>query len=88
MNTARQMIWLPTTREQSIKRSRQQIPSLLDSDILSAALVVGTTLLPGPHQLLFKCDSLLVVAGVGILLIRRYRALTKNPDQIQVAAKA
>jgi AAA family ATP:ADP antiporter len=92
MNTARQMIWLPTTREQKYKAKQAADTFIVRfGDMLSGALVyVGTTLFHfGPHQFAFANVILcLLWLGVGILLIRQYRALTKNPDQTLIAAKA
>ena len=92
MNTARQMIWLPTTREQKYKAKQAADTFIVRfGDMLSGALVyVGTTFFHfGPQRFAFANVILcLLWLGVGILLVRQYRALTKKPDQIQVAAKA
>ena len=80
MNTARQMIWLPTSREEKYKAKQAADTFIVRvGDLLSAGLVyVGTTLLGfGPARFAFTNVWLcLLWLGVGVLLVRQYRALT------------
>jgi len=92
MNTARQMIWLPTSREQKYKAKQAADTFIVRvGDMLSACLVyVGTTLLHfGPQRFAFANILLcLLWLGVGILLLRQYRALTRKPNQATVVANS
>jgi ATP:ADP antiporter, AAA family len=80
MNTARQLIWLPTTREEKYK-AKQAVDTFFvrAGDVLSAAFVfVGTTLL-GLSASGFAAGNILAVVawiGVGLLILREYRRLT------------
>jgi AAA family ATP:ADP antiporter len=80
MNTARQMLWLPTSRDEKYKAKQAADTFIVRTgDLLSAGLVfVGTHLL---HFGLFRFASANVLLcalwlGVGVLLIREYRART------------
>jgi AAA family ATP:ADP antiporter len=85
MNTARQMIWLPTSREQKYKAKQAADTFIVRvGDMLSACLVyVGTVVLQfGPQRFAIANIVLcLLWLGVGILLLRQYKALTQKPDQ-------
>jgi AAA family ATP:ADP antiporter len=83
MNTAKQMLWLPTTREQKYK-GKQAIDTFFVrfGDLLAAGVVlVGTrfmSLRPGGFataNLLF----LVVAFAVGVLLLRENRRLSASP---------
>jgi AAA family ATP:ADP antiporter len=85
MNTARQLLWLPTSREEKYK-AKQAIDTFFvrGGDVLSAAVVfVGTTVL----QLSiagFAAGNValtLIWLGVAWLIIRRHRALAQRPAQ-------
>jgi ATP:ADP antiporter, AAA family len=80
MNTARQMLWLPTSREEKYKAKQAADTFIVRvGDLLSAGLVyVGTTLLGfGTSQFAFTNLGLcLLWLGVGVLLVRQYQALT------------
>jgi ATP:ADP antiporter, AAA family len=91
MNTARQMIWLPTSREEKYKGKQAADTFVVRlGDMLSGALVyVGTTILHfGPQRFaaanIFLC---LLWLAVGVLLLRQYRALAKQPDQSAMTAR-
>ena len=80
MNTARQILWLPTRREEKYK-GKQAVDTFVvrTGDVLSAVLVyLGTTLfafgLPG----FARANLVLVILwiAVAVLLIREYRALS------------
>ncbi len=80
MNTARHMLWLPTSRDEKYK-AKQAVDTFVvrTGDVLSAVLVYfGTTLfafgLPG----FARVNLVLVILwiAVAVLLIREYRALS------------
>jgi AAA family ATP:ADP antiporter len=79
MNTARQMIWLPTNREEKYKAKQATDTFIVRTgDLASAGLVfVGTAVLQfGPQQ--FAATNVvlcLVWLGVAILLLKEYRRL-------------
>jgi len=79
MNTARQMIWLPTRREEKYKAKQATDTFIVRTgDLASAGLVfVGTAFLQfGPQQ--FAATNVvlcLVWFGVAILLLKEYRRL-------------
>ena len=82
MNTARQMIWLPTSREQKYKAKQAADTFIVRvGDMLSAALVyVGTTLFHfGPQRFALANVILCVLwISVAVLLLREYKSLTSN----------
>ena len=80
MNTARHMLWLPTSRDDKYK-AKQAVDTFVvrTGDLLSAVLVyLGTTVfafgLPG----FARVNLVLVILwiAVAVLLIREYRALS------------
>jgi ATP:ADP antiporter, AAA family len=79
MNTARQMIWLPTNREEKYKAKQATDTFIVRTgDLASAGLVfVGTAFLHfGPQQ--FSAANVvlcLVWLGVAVLLLKEYRRL-------------
>ena len=84
MNTAKQMLWLPTSRAEKYK-AKQAIDTFFVrlGDMLAAGVVfVGTTLLTLGTGGFAKINValVLIVIGVGILLLREYFRLTAAPD--------
>jgi AAA family ATP:ADP antiporter len=82
MNTARQMLWLPTTREQKYK-AKQALDTFFvrAGDVLAAGLVFGGThwlILGVPGFALTNIFLILVWLAVAVLLLREYRALTRS----------
>jgi AAA family ATP:ADP antiporter len=79
MNTARQMIWLPTNREEKYKAKQATDTFIVRTgDLASAGLVfVGTAFLQfGPQQFAAANVVLcLVWLGVAVLLLKEYRRL-------------
>ncbi len=89
MNTARQMIWLPTSREEKYKAKQAADTFIVRvGDLLSAGLVyVGTTLL-GFASSGFALVNIFVCVlwlGVGVMLLKQYRRLAVQPS-LQAAA--
>ena len=82
MNTARQMIWLPTTREEKYKAKQAADTFFVRfGDLLSAGLVfVGTTWLALGVRGFAAANLVLVVVwlGVGWLVLREYRTLIRR----------
>jgi AAA family ATP:ADP antiporter len=87
MNTARQMLWLPTNREEKYKAKQAADTFIVRAgDLASAGLVfVGAAILEfGPQQFAFANVVLcLVWLGVALLLLKEYRRLA---GQQQVSA--
>jgi AAA family ATP:ADP antiporter len=82
MNTARQMLWLPTSREDKYKAKQAMDTFVVRAgDVLSAGLVyVGTTLLALGARA-FAANNLVLIGlwlVVAVLLIRENRALTRT----------
>jgi AAA family ATP:ADP antiporter len=82
MNTAKQMLWLPTTREQKFK-AKQAIDTFFVrmGDMLSAAVVfVGTTFVTLTPSGFAGVNLIFVVASVGVAwaLLREYRLMTQE----------
>jgi AAA family ATP:ADP antiporter len=79
MNTARQMLWLPTSREEKYKAKQAADTFVVRiGDMLSAGLVFAGTTWLGLGLRGFAGANLLLVAlwiAVAILLLREYRAL-------------
>jgi AAA family ATP:ADP antiporter len=80
MNTARQMIWLPTTREEKYK-AKQAVDTFIVriGDLASAGLVfLGSGLLHFGPQHFASANIVLCVLwlGTAILLLKEYRRLT------------
>jgi AAA family ATP:ADP antiporter len=84
MNTAKQMIWLPTNREEKYK-AKQAIDTFFVrmGDMLAAGVVfVGTHLIHRGVPGFARANMLIVVAaiGVGLLVLREYRRLETVPE--------
>jgi len=80
MNTARQLLWLPTTREEKYK-AKQAIDTFFvrGGDLLSAGVVfLGTSILhlTVPQFAMGNVALTLLWIGVAIMILRAYRALT------------
>jgi AAA family ATP:ADP antiporter len=79
MNTARQMLWLPTSREEKYKAKQAADTFIVRAgDLASAGLVfVGSAMLEfGAQQFAFANVVLcLVWLGVALLLLKEYRRL-------------
>ena len=91
MNTARQMIWLPTSREEKYKAKQAADTFIVRfGDLLSAGLVyVGVNLL-GFASTGFALVNVVVCVlwlGVGVMLLKQYRKLAVQPS-VQAAASA
>ena len=85
MNTGKQMLWLPTTREEKYK-AKQAIDTFFvrSGDMLAAGVVfVGTHLLTfGVTS--FACANIafvLIGIGVAILLLREYNRMTAPAEE-------
>jgi len=80
MNTARQMLWLPTSREEKYKAKQAADTFIVRvGDMASAGLVfVGTTFLEFGPRGFAGANVVICLAwlGVGFLLLRYYRSLT------------
>ena len=79
MNTARQMLWLPTSREEKYKAKQAADTFIVRvGDLMSAGLVyVGTTLL-GLAPTGFALANVVACVlwlGVGVILLKQYRKL-------------
>jgi AAA family ATP:ADP antiporter len=82
MNTARQMLWLPTSREEKYKAKQAADTFIVRvGDLMSAGLVyVGTVLLglaPAGFALVNVVACLLWL-GVGMMLLKQYRTLASR----------
>jgi AAA family ATP:ADP antiporter len=82
MNTAKQMLWLPTTPEEKYK-AKQAIDTFFvrSGDMLAAGVVfLGTHLLHRGVAGFARLNVLIVLAamGVAVLLLREYRRLTAS----------
>lgn len=85
MNTGKQMMWLPTSREEKYK-AKQAIDTFFvrSGDMLAAGVVFA-----GTHILSFSVTSfalaniafVLMAIGVAILLLREYRRLTEPMEE-------
>ena len=77
MNVARQMLWLPTTRDEKYKAKQAADTFVVRAgDVMAAALVwVGTTVLGvGPREFAFANMVLVCVwLALSYLLLREYR---------------
>jgi AAA family ATP:ADP antiporter len=89
MNTGKQMLWLPTTREEKYK-AKQAIDTFFvrSGDMLAAGVVfVGTHLLTfGVTS--FACANIafvLIGIGVAILLLREYNRMTAPAEEQPLA---
>ena len=83
MNTARQLLWLPTTREEKYK-AKQAIDTFFvrGGDLLSAAVVfLGTAVMPLGVFGFAAVNVVLTLVwlGVALVILRRHRALAEQP---------
>jgi AAA family ATP:ADP antiporter len=83
MNTARQLLWLPTTREEKYK-AKQAIDTFFmrSGDVLSAAVVFLGTAVLGIGVTGFAAANVALAViwiGVVLLLLKRHRALNRGP---------
>jgi AAA family ATP:ADP antiporter len=85
MNTARQMLWLPTSREEKYKAKQAADTFVVRiGDMLSAGLVFAGTTWFGLGLRGFAGANLVLVAlwiAVAILLLREYRALSATRER-------
>jgi AAA family ATP:ADP antiporter len=87
MNTARQLLWLPTTREEKYK-AKQAIDTFFvrGGDLISAAVVyIGTTII-GMGVGGFAVSNVmmtLVWIGVALLILREHRAMTAEAPAVR-----
>src|SRR5262249_46383227 len=92
MNTARQLLWLPTSREEKYK-AKQAIDTFFvrSGDLVSAAMVyVGTGILQIGVRGFATANVLLTVAwlGVAVLILRKHAALTESNARRAMAGAA
>jgi ATP:ADP antiporter, AAA family len=85
MNTARQLLWLPTTREEKYK-AKQAIDTFFvrTGDLLSAALVfVGTSImhLSIARFALFNVAIVVLWIGLALVVLRRHETLVERRDE-------
>jgi AAA family ATP:ADP antiporter len=90
MNTGRQMLWLPTRREEKYK-AKQAIDTFFVrfGDVLSAALVfVGTSWLALQAPGFAVLNLALIVAWVAVVMLalRRHRELSARAQADEAAA--
>ena len=91
MNTAKAMLWLPTTREQKYK-GKQAVDTFFVrlGDVLSAGVVAGGLALGfGPRG--FGATNLVLIAAwlvVAFLLIREYKRLSSAKAEAEEPAKS
>lgn len=90
MNTGRQMLWLPTSREEKYKAKQAADTFVVRAgDVLSAALVFAGTEWLRLGMLGFAVANVLLVGLwllVAILLIREYRRLSRGKAEQPTAA--
>jgi AAA family ATP:ADP antiporter len=84
-NTAKQMLWLPTTREEKYK-AKQAIDTFFVrfGDMLAAGLVfVGTHLMPRGVAGFARVNMLIVAGalGVGVMLLREHGRLVARTEK-------
>jgi AAA family ATP:ADP antiporter len=84
MNTGRQMLWLPTRREEKYK-AKQAVDTFFvrTGDVISAGLVFAGThwlALQGSSFALVNLALIVVWIALVALLVRRYRALSGQPQ--------
>jgi AAA family ATP:ADP antiporter len=81
MNTGRQMLWLPTRREEKYK-AKQAIDTFFvrAGDVLSAALVFAVTAMAIPSRRMAIVNIVLIAVWLAVIagLIRRHRSLTAH----------
>jgi AAA family ATP:ADP antiporter len=82
MNTGRQMLWLPTRREEKYK-AKQAIDTFFvrAGDVLSAVLVFAITALAIPAGRMAMVNIVLIAIWLAVIagLLRRHRLLTVQP---------
>ena len=82
MNTGRQMLWLPTRREEKYK-AKQAIDTFFvrAGDVLSAVLVFGITAMAIPAVRMALVNIVLIAVWLAVIagLLRRHRSLTSPP---------
>jgi AAA family ATP:ADP antiporter len=88
MNTARQLVWLPTTRDEKYK-AKQAIDTFFvrTGDMLQAVLVFAGTSWLGLGVRGFSIANLVLIAawlGVAVLLLREYGAIMRR--RVEAAA--
>ena len=84
MNTAKQMLWLPTTRDEKYK-AKQAIDTFFvrAGDVISAAFVFAGTQWLALNVVDFGMTNILFVVlwlGLAVLLLRKYQALTTSGE--------
>lgn len=89
MNTARQMLWLPTSREEKYK-AKQAIDTFFvrTGDLLSAGVVFAGTHWLALHTTGFAAANLAFVAGALVtswLLLREYRRISSGAAEAAAA---
>ncbi len=82
MNTARAMLWLPTSREEKYK-AKQAVDTFVVriGDMLSAAVVFAGIHWLGFHATGFAVTNIFLVQiwiGIALLLIKYYNKLSQN----------
>ena len=92
MNTARQMLWLPTSREEKYKAKQAADTFIVRvGDLMSAGLVyVGTTLL-GLAPAGFALVNVVVCVlwlGVGVMLLKQYQRLAAQQSAAATAGSS
>ena len=85
MNTGRQMLWLPTRREEKYK-AKQAIDTFFvrAGDVLSALLVFGVTAMAVPAGRMALANIVLIVLWLAVIagLLRRHRTLTTTAQPV------
>lgn len=89
MNTAKGMLWLPTTRDEKYK-AKQAVDTFFVrvGDMLAAGVVfVGTTWLALEQRSFAAVNVVFIVLwlGVSFLVVRRYKALAASHDNEEAA---
>jgi ATP:ADP antiporter, AAA family len=91
MNTARQLLWLPTSREEKYK-AKQAVDTFFvrGGDVISAAVVYFGTSVLGMSVAGFAAGNVVMTLlwiGIAILILRRHRALPRvSGPSVAVAA--
>jgi AAA family ATP:ADP antiporter len=82
MNTARAMLWLPTSREEKYK-AKQAVDTFVVrfGDVISAGLVYAGTEWLGLNASGFAIANIFIVLiwlGVGVMLVRKYKQMAQS----------
>ena len=82
MNTARAMLWLPTSREEKYK-AKQAVDTFVVrfGDVVSAVLVFAGTTWLGLNASGFAIANIILVLiwlGIGVMLVRKYKQLSQT----------